>query len=408
MWRRALLLLMAAAAMLGACKHPEIEYVDFDSFKVTSIKTSSVFMESGELNPEIKPLEEPYPETPDTKTAHTSGISIARDMLGSLSSNKVVSISGTYTGHDIDGSPLTQSGKLLLPASGPVKNLIIVSHFTIGANTEAPSETFPFEGIFASKGYAVAIADYIGFGVTAKRIHPYMHTHSTAESVVDMALAVKPYLEHIGRAPENQEVILFGYSQGGSTTMAVMEMLQREHADVFPIKKTYAGGGPYDLAATFDFSMAEDKTGIPCAIPMIVQGVSEGEMLGLKMEDFFKPNLLANYDEWINSKKYTVKEINQLINSRSLHEIMTDEGRDKTSASTARLYKAMMVNSVLNFRPTSPVYMFHSLDDTTVPFINASRAEEYLKGNNIEFDFGHYGIHSMGFLRFIINVAKEL
>ncbi|MBQ2566512.1 MAG: alpha/beta hydrolase, partial [Bacteroidales bacterium] len=315
---------------------------------------------------------------------------------------------GTYQGHDIDGSPITLSGKVLLPAKGKIKNMLIVSHFTIGANYECPSESFPLEGILAGKGYAVVIADYIGFGVTKDRIHPYMHVESTARSVVDMALAVKPYLEHIGRAPESDEVILLGYSQGGSTTLGVMDMIQDECEALLPIKEVYAGGGPYDLAATFDISMLEDLTGIPCAIPMIVQGVNEGEQLGLDMADFFKPHLLEGYKDWINSKNYTVKQINQLIDSDDLHDIMTDEGRNKYSRTTARLYAALLRNSTLNFRPYTPMYIFHSRQDETVPFINALKAEQYFKGMDIRFDFGDYGKHGMGCVRFILTVYKDL
>jgi len=399
--------LLLAGALLGACSQPSLEYADFDTFQVTSVKTTALFDDEGILNPEVRQLEY-TDEEPDTKVAQTNGTALARDLFGSFNCNKVIQIAGTYKGHDLDGSPLVQSGKLILPASGPVKNLVIVSHFTIGANYEAPSESFPMEGILAGKGYAVIAADYIGFGVTAHRIHPYLHTKSTSQSVVDMALAVKPYLEHIGRAPQDKEVILVGYSQGGAATMAVMSMLQREYNDVFPIKKTYAGGGPYDLCATFDTSMEWDKTGIPCAIPMIVQGISEGENLNLQMKDFFQPRLLANYDEWINSKKYTVKEINTLINSSYLHEIMTDEGRDKTSSQTARLYKAMLKNSTLNFQPTSPVFMFHSRDDKTVPFVNAERAEQNFKLCDVHYDFDHYGAHGLAFLRFIIKVSQDL
>lgn len=397
--------------LLGACRQPALEYADFDTFKVTSVKTSSIYDEDGWMNPEIQTLNEAgEPETvaPDTKLAKTNATGLARDLFGAFSCDRVVQIAGTYQGHDLDGSPLIQSGKLILPASGPIKNMIIVSHFTIGANTEAPSEAFPMEGILAGKGYAVVVADYIGFGVTANRIHPYLHTRSTVESVVDMALAVKPYLEHIGRAPQEKEVILVGYSQGGATTMAVMSRIQREYKDELPIKKTYAGGGPYDLCATFDISMEWDETGIPCAIPMIIQGISEGEHLGLQMKDFFKPRLLANYDEWINSKKYTVKEINRKINSSYLHEIMTDKGRDKTSSETADLYKAMFTNSTLSFQPTSPVYMFHSRDDRTVPFVNAEKAERAFKYCDMEFDFDHYGEHGKAFLTFIIKVSKAL
>lgn len=406
-----ILLPLLGLLLLGACRQPALEYADFDTFKVTSVKTSSIYDEDGWMNPEIQTLNEAgEPETvaPDTKLAKTNATGLARDLFGAFSCDRVVQIAGTYQGHDLDGSPLIQSGKLILPASGPIKNMIIVSHFTIGANTEAPSEAFPMEGILAGKGYAVVVADYIGFGVTANRIHPYLHTRSTVESVVDMALAVKPYLEHIGRAPQEKEVILVGYSQGGATTMAVMSRIQREYKDELPIKKTYAGGGPYDLCATFDISMEWDETGIPCAIPMIIQGISEGEHLGLQMKDFFKPRLLANYDEWINSKKYTVKEINRKINSSYLHEIMTDKGRDKTSPETADLYKAMFTNSTLSFQPTSPVYMFHSRDDRTVPFVNAEKAERAFKYCDMEFDFDHYGEHGKAFLTFIIKVSKAL
>ena len=396
-----------------SCRHPEVELVDFSGtqdFEVVSVKSSAYFLEDGSLNPEVAVMGETdlAEEEPETRVASTQAATFVRDMLGGMNTNNLIHIVGYYMGHDVDGIPLKQSGKLVLPASGPVKNLILVSHYTIGANFECPSETFPMEAIFAAKGYAVVIADYIGFGLTANRVHPYMHIQSTAQSVVDMALAVKPYLEKIGRKPESEEVYLFGYSQGGSTTLAVMRLLQESYYDTFPIKQVYAGGGPYDLAATFDVSMELGVTGIPCAIPMIVQGVNEGERLGLDMKDFFKPRLLENYDEWINSKHYTVKQINENIQSKDLHDIMTDAGRDKTSKETARLYKALLDNSTLRFRPLSPIYLFHSRQDQTVPFVNALRAEEAFDGLDIHKDFGEYGKHAMGCVRFILTAYKDL
>lgn len=399
--------LALAAILLFSCKKPEVEFVDFDSFHVLSVKESDVFMPDGTLNPEVRLMEEPEAE-PDTKVAATNANSIVRDILGQVNSNKILQVAGTYTGHDVDGSPLTLSGKLLIPKEGRIKNMIIVSHYTIGANYEAPSETFPMEGIWAAKGYIVVVADYIGFGITKERIHPYLHIKSTAQSVVDMALAAKPYLKKIGKEPESEEVILAGYSQGGATTVGVMDMIQDDYSNEFPIKKVYAGGGPYDLAATYDISMEWDQTGIPCAIPMIVQGINAGENLGLDMSAFFQPKLLENYNEWINSKKYTVKEINTMIGASSLHEIMTEEGRNKHSWETALLYQALLSNSVLRFTPRAPMYIFHSTQDKTVPFVNALKAEEWFKGMNVHYDFGEYGKHGMGAVRFIINVYKDL
>lgn len=396
--------IFAIAVLLLSCERADFDsYVDFDTFLPYEIDDKPVLDQDGELNPEIL-----MPEDLDARSASRVSSSVALKLMGAITDRSLVHVAGTYTGRDIDGSPLTLSGKIIFPRRGRIKNMIIVSHYTICADYECPSESFPMEAILATKGYALVMADYIGYGVTANRIHPYMHIPSTARSVVDFALAAKPYLEKIGRKPESDDVILVGYSQGGAVTMGVMDMIQDEYSDELPIRKVYAGGGPYDLAATFDISMEEDMTGIPCAIPMIVQGVNEGNALGLEMKDFFQPDLLENYQEWINSKKYTVGEVCDLMGASALHELMTDEGRDKTSPKTALLYKALMLNSTLKFLPEAPVMLFHSTKDNTVPFENARRAEKAYKTLNVQFDFGDYGSHAMGAVVFIGRVLDEL
>lgn len=393
------------AMLLTTCQKPTIEIVDFDSFHVTNIEYSDVIV-NGNLNPEIRTME--LGEENGAKVASLALANLAENLMETMLSNKVIQIAGTYTGQDIDYTPITLSGKVFLPAKGKIKNMIVVSHWTIGSNRECPSECFQLEGILASKGYAVVMADYIGYGVTANRIHPYMHLSSTANSVVDMALAVKPYLKAIGREPESEEVILVGYSQGGSTTLGAMITIQNYYREELPIKKVFAGGGPYDLAATFDLAMLEDKTGIPCAIPMIVQGLNEGEKSGLDLSEFFQPILMEHLDDWVNSKKYTVGEINAMLNAKKVSDLMTDAGRDKSNPNTAELYRYLMWNSILIFTPEAPLYIFHSIDDNTVPFVNATKAEEYFKGGNVTYDFDHYGPHQAGAVKFILKVYQQL
>ena len=75
---------------------------------------------------------------------------------------------------------------------------------------------------------------------------------------------------------------------------------------------------------------------------------------------------------------------------------------------TAQLYRALMFNSILFFTPRSPVYIFHSMDDNTVPFVNATKAEEYFKGKDVTYDFDHYGNHQAGAVKFILKVYKKL
>ena len=79
------------------------------------------------------------PEEPQTKVAHTDVATIARNMLDQVNSNRIIQYAGTFSGHDVDGvTPLKQSGKLLLPEKGPIKNLVLVSHYTIGSNCASP------------------------------------------------------------------------------------------------------------------------------------------------------------------------------------------------------------------------------------------------------------------------------
>ena len=108
------MILALAALALFSCRHPEVEFVDFDTFKVFSVKSSDVFMPDGSLNPEIRVMEDPEIDT-DTKIATTDANSIVRNILGEVNCNNIIHVAGTYKGHDVDGSELVQSGKLLLP-----------------------------------------------------------------------------------------------------------------------------------------------------------------------------------------------------------------------------------------------------------------------------------------------------
>jgi hypothetical protein len=83
-------------------------------------------------------------------------------------------------------------------------------------------------------------------------------------------------------------------------------------------------------------------------------------------------------------------------------------GRDKQNPQTAKLYRALMWNSILFVSPRAPLYIFHSIDDNTVPFINATKAEEYFKGQNVTYDFDHYGPHQAGAVKFIFKVYQQL
>lgn len=420
------LLLAVLACAIVSCKHDEPEFVDFGTYKnlgrrflpvresTTDIMDEAPwerFEEEVEFGDDGQLMQKE--NAPATRATSVTQTDLFRELISTFTSRKIHQVAGVYESVDIHGNPIRVSGKFFYPKNEPMKNLIVVSHYTIGANHEAPSETFSFEGIFAAMGYGVIMADYIGFGVTVDSIHPYLQAETTARNVIDMALAVRPFIAERGLQVESDEIILLGYSQGGATTLHVQRLLETypEYEGLFKIKKNYAGAGPYDIARTYDYCVKKDNTGIPCAIPMIIQGMSLGMDKPLDMSYFFKEPLLSNYNDWLNSKQYTVNQISTLIGVNRLSDILTENGIDRTKAETARFYLELMQNSIpRSFKPKAPLYMFHSEDDPTVPFVNSQLMQRQFKLNspNVEYDFGHYGNHMKGAIKFLLKVAKEL
>ncbi len=418
--------LLAVLLVATGCKHDEPEYIDFSSYKnlgrtfVPMSETTSDIMNEAPWNNIEEQVE--FDENgdivapqhaPATRATSITQTDLFRELISAFNARKVHQVAGVYESTDLHGNPIRVSGKFFYPKNEPMKNLIVVSHYTIGANREAPSETFSFEGMFAALGYGVVMADYIGFGVTADSIHPYLQAEVTARNVIDMALAVRPFIAERGLKVESDEIILLGYSQGGATTLHVQRLLETlpEYEGLFKIKKNYAGAGPYDIARTYDYCVKQDKTGIPCAIPMIIQGMSVGMDKPLEMEFFFKDPLLSHYDEWLNSKQYTVNQMSTLIGVNRLSKILTENGIDRTKNETARFYRELIQNSIpRTYFPKAPLYMFHSEDDQTVPFVNSQVMQRQFreKSPQVEYDFGHYGNHMKGAIKFLQKVGKEL
>ena len=335
--------------------------------------------------------------------------SIMQNLVDFACARHVIELSGIYESVDVDGNPITLSGKVLLPADGKVKRCILVSHYTIASNAEAPSNTFPLEGLLVRLGYAVIVPDYIGYGVTSHMVHPYLVMGVTARNVLDMYKAVIPFLEKAGCKPQYDDIYLMGYSQGGATTMAVQHLIEHHDEDV-KIRRVFAGGGPYDVKATYDRFVETDTASYPCAVPIMMQGMVVGNKLDLDMSELMAPFVYDNLDKWVNSKRYTASQINEMIGTNVTHELLTPKGMDRTSTEISEMYKAMTNNSILSYSwtPKAPVFIMHSIDDETVPYDNAIRAKNKWKGANIQYSFGYYGSHVATCVRFIFAVQTLL
>lgn len=338
-----------------------------------------------------------------TRTTSVDMITIFKELFSNWHSARSRSYCGSYLSTDVDGNPIRLSGRIVVPLDGPVSRVIVVSHFTIGADIEAPSRSFPLEAIFGARGLAVIIPDYIGFGLSREQVHPYLCAELTAKNVTDMYLAALPFLKSINKSPQHDDIFLFGYSQGGATTVAVQKYMEWKYPEI-AIRLNMAGGGPYDPCLTYDLMIEQDETDYPCVIPMMLQGMKVGEHIdNLDLSTFLLPEVVSHMDDWINSKQYVVNQLTQLYGTTHVTDLMTPEAQNKVAEGMSDVYLAMLNNSLVGgWLPQSPIYLFHSIDDNVVPYANAVNLRDAYQGEcNITCNFGHYGVHRMAMVRFL-------
>ena len=308
-----------------------------------------------------------------------------------------------------NGDSIMLSGKIFLPKNTKAKHIIIANHYTICANSEAPSNAYSIEGIYAIKDYIVLMPDYIGYGITDSLTHPYLHLKSSVTSAIDLLDAAVPYLKSRSYT-YFPSVILLGYSQGAAVTLALQKELEQNYSHKYAIYKVFAGAGPYDLAGTFDYYISHHTTDIPCTLPMLVLGMNYGENLGLDTQDFFQPVLQEKYPHLIESKAKMMHEVNQELGN-DMNVLLKPIVFQTDSLPTSILYEAVKRNSILQWTPKSNLFLFHSTEDNMVPFLNSEHIKAIFDAQdleNIEYDFSNYGNHMNAAVTFFEKVYRSL
>ena len=330
-----------------------------------------------------------------------------------------------YSSVDQFGQPIRLSGKISYPANKPAKGLILITHYTIGANSEAPSSTVTLDAKPFRKDYALVIPDYIGYGVTRDSFPPYLDGELTARNCVDMLVVARDVLDSLQVRLPSDSIYVVGFSQGGAASLWTLRLLEEQYADRFPVKKCFAGSGPYDVAATYDEAVSTNRVGLAMTVPLLVMGTSVAYGLNLQRGDFLTPRLDEMVDEYIASKNYNIGALFCAMPGMKLNQWMTANGMDKTHPETQRLYAGLLRSSLVhyplendplggdvvcpNWTPKTPVYVFHSTTDNVVSFVNAEHLERcWHDVPTVTWHLGDYGDHLQSMNKFLLSVRKQL
>lgn len=322
-----------------------------------------------------------------------------------------VSFPVAYWSQSPQGDSLLVSGRVYLPKNRTLNGIIIANHYTMTSDVEVPSNMLSMEMVYLTKGYAVIMPDYVGYGLSNYKLHPYLHWRSAAQTAIDLLDCMPDVLDYYGYS-YTTDVIVTGYSQGAAVALGVTRMIEENRAkgiDHWSVRKLYAGAGPYDPAGTYLYSLERDEMGIPAAIPLIVLGLGDAYNLDFSMNDFFLDPLLSNYEDWVVSKKHTVTEINQWMGSTVMSELMTEKALQLDSPIAETLYEVLRINSNVGYNLLSPAYFLHSLEDEVVPLLNSTNLREQMPNNTDKtYDFDYYGSHMEASIPFTKYVYQDL
>lgn len=328
-----------------------------------------------------------------------------------------------YRSVDQHGDSLTVSGRLIVPQDKTPQGIILMPHYTIFTNAAAPSNRATHDAVALRDNYVILQPDYVGYGVTVDSVHPYLHGELAARNTVDMYLAMLPVLDSMSLKIPLDSLYIVGYSQGAASAMWTLKLIEEEYAHRIHVIKCFAGGGPYDVATTYDECLLHSRYAIPMNIPMLLMGTSEAYDLELQQDFFFTPALKRAYAKWIEPKNASPQDIYFHMLNHRLRHWLTPQAMDKSQPQTQRLYSGLLRSSLVHYpileedtdsivptwTPKTPLYIFHSTNDDVVTFRCAQHLyRRYGDVPGITWDFDKYGPHIVASRVFVSHVKKLL
>lgn len=283
------------------------------------------------------------------------------------------------------GNGLTfASGAVMIPKMYPCgSTLVLYNHATVIYDEGLPSDLGEESTIglpFATAGYVVAMADYLGLGESPGR-HPFIHAKSEATCGVDMLRATRTLCANLS-APLNEQLFIGGYSQGAHVSMAQFEEIQTLHDTEFTVTGVAVGGGPYDLSNTMRQFFFSGTPSVTTSYYFAYMMLAYQEVYGNLYNDLSEV-FVAPYDTEIplifqrNSSQSGINlpaVATTMLQPSYVQAVQAD--------SMHPFNVALRDNDLYDWSPQSPLRMFYCEGDDVVPFQNSLIAKDSMLANN--------------------------
>ncbi len=305
-------------------------------------------------------------------------------LVGTFLRNNIRVYRIVYKTKNFDNTEVNASGALIVPEGKTAFPLASYQHGTLFDETQAPSyytpqtESFTVGSLVASLGYIVTCPDYIGYGESKALEHPYEHRQVTAQTCLDMLRASREWLAKPAtdgrQATWDNRLFLGGYSQGGGATMATLKLIEETVPNEFRLIAASCGAGAYNKEG-FMQDLLNTRT----------HGIAQYNNLYswvLRTYNRTYPNLSRPMSYYFREPFATdVQQNGNRANINvSINTAFTDQFRTGVnSGSDAAFLAAVRDNNMYDWKPNTPLQLYHGTADQQVFFRNSQDAFDAMR-----------------------------
>lgn len=283
-----------------------------------------------------------------------------------------------YKTKNTDGTEIQASGGLVIP-TGLTESLPLASlqHGTILSDSEAPSY-FNFNsevaiGAFlATTGYIVAMPDYIGYGESKNLPHTYEHREGLATASLDFIRAVKEFIKG-NNINWNEKLYISGYSEGGFATMSLLKKIEEETGTEFNLKAVTCGSGAYNKTQSFKTLLNTTTGGIASNNRLylwVLLTYDRIYKINRPMNQYFK----EPYATQIQAQQQNVNI------TAAIGTIVQDSFKTGfLNGTDTPFINAVKDNDVFDWKPRTPLRLYHGDKDLLVPYFNSKTAFDAMR-----------------------------
>lgn len=285
----------------------------------------------------------------------------------------------------LQGKNIKASGLVYLPKTAGNYPVLSFQNGTNTVNKDAPSESPGSDNwlmlqTLASMGFIVVVPDYIGFGESANLPHPYLHAESTTQSILDMLRAVNELTsEDKVVAKPTKDLYIFGYSQGGWSTMQLQKAIEKNYSEEFNLVASSCAAGPYSIGFMNDFIAKSADYPMPYFLGYLLNSYSSLKLFTNPLSDLFQEPYATKIPTLFNGTN-TGGTINAALTT-NMANLLTSEFRTgfDTNTKFAGLKSAFIANSVAPWAISTPTRLYHGSADELIPVSLSNKMFQDLK-----------------------------